>query len=76
MNVRGLRKKKKRRALFFQFKKRKFDIIALQDTHLTMQDKNMIESEWCGKIHLLPGSNHQNGLLTLFSKQTVLKLKM
>ena len=69
LNVRGLRKKKKRRALFHAFKKNKFDIICLQETYLMKEDYNIIDREWGGKFHLVEGTNRSKGLLTLFSKQ-------
>ena len=45
LNVRGIRNAKKRRALFHQFKKDKYDIVCLQETHLTKNYKEILKRE-------------------------------
>ena len=45
LNVQGLRDKKKRQALFRSFRNRHIDVIALQETHLTEVDTDIIRSE-------------------------------
>ena len=67
MNVRGIRNLKKRRSLFHIFKQNKYDVICLQETHLTNNDKNTIQNEWGSHFHLSEGTTHSNGLLTLFN---------
>ena len=67
MNVRGIRNKKKRRALFNQFKKGKYDIICLQETHLGKNYKDKISSEWGNNFHVVDGTANSKGMLTLFS---------
>ena len=69
MNVRGLRNARKRRILFHNFKKEKYDIICLQETYLTKNDVSLIEKEWPSGFHMAEGSNKSKGLLTLFSKK-------
>ena len=69
MNVRGLRNARKRRILFHSFKKEKYDVICLQECHLTSNDLHGIEKEWFHLVHLAEGSNNSKGLLTLFSKK-------
>ena len=66
MNVRGIRNTKKRRSLFSYFKNNKFDIISLQETHLTNKDTNIIEAEWGPNFHISEGTLHSKGMLTLF----------
>ena len=68
LNVRGLRKKKKRCALFRKFKTENFDIISLQETHLSKTDNSLIMREWGSSFHIAEGSNSSKGLLTLFGK--------
>lgn len=68
LNVRGMRNPKKRRSLFYSFKRKKFDIICLQETHLTEKDRRIIEREWGYRFHLSAGTNDSKGLLTLFQK--------
>ena len=67
LNTNNLRNAKTRKALFRTFKSMKVDIIALQETFLTNEDKFLIEKEWSGKFHLSEGTNRSKGLLTLFN---------
>ena len=67
-NVRGLRNRKKRRTLFHNFRKKNFDIICLQESHLLKSDVDMIEKDWGSKFHLSEGTKNSKGLLTLFGK--------
>ena len=69
MNVRGIRNLKKRRALFYQFKKGKYDIICLQETHLGKNYKDIISREWGADFHIAEGTSHSKGMLTLFSNK-------
>ena len=68
MNVRGLRNAKKRRALFYSFKKENYDVISLQETHLTKADKEIISREWGPNFYIAEGRSNSKGLLTLFGK--------
>ena len=70
-NARGLRSHKKRRTLFHLFKKNKYDIICIQESHLLKNDSYLIQREWDSKFHLAEGSKNSKGLLTLFSKTLV-----
>ena len=69
MNVRGLRNPRKRRTLFHAFKKDKYDIICLQETHLIESDLPMIKKEWPFPVHLVAGTSNSKGLITLFSNK-------
>ena len=69
LNVHGIRGKNKRKSLFRELKSQNYDIVALQETYLTENDKNMLELEWGGKVHLSEGTNHSKGIVTLFSKK-------
>ena len=68
MNVIEVLETKKRKSLFYQLKKGKYDIVGVQDTHLTLADKDNIKSEWGDNFHIVEGSNRSKGLLTLYSK--------
>ena len=68
LNVRGLRNAKKRKCLFKIFKDGRYDIIALQETHLLESDVDVIKREWGENFHLCAGTTRSKGLLTLFSK--------
>ena len=69
MNVKGLRGTKKRRALFRTFKSKNFDVICLQESHITKKDTHMIQTEWGSLFHLSEGSEDSKGILTLFNKR-------
>lgn len=62
MNVRGLKNVKKRRSLFSIFKREEYDIIGLQETHLTKNDRNSILREWGPNFHMSEGTNHSKGI--------------
>ena len=68
INVRGLRNAKKRRSLFYSFKKGNYDVIGLQETHLTKADEDIIIREWGPNFYIAEGSTNSKGLLTLFGK--------
>ena len=68
MNVRGMRNAKKRRSLFYQYKKGNYDIIGIQDTHLALENKEIIDREWGNNFYMVPGTNRSKGIITLFSK--------
>ena len=50
VNARGLKQNKKRLAIFRYFKQQHYDIICLQETHLTKQDISIWEKQWGGTI--------------------------
>ena len=68
MNVQGLRNAKKRKSLFRQFKQSKCDIVALQETYIMEEDRELIEREWGGVIHISEGTRRSKGMLTLFRR--------
>ena len=67
LNVQGLRNKKRRQALFRSFKLKNIDVIALQETHLTENETDIIRSEWNGIFHMSSDTSRSKGLLTLFN---------
>ena len=69
LNTQGLRKIKHRRALFHHFKRHNFDIIAVQEAYLLNEDRHFINSEWSGSFHLVGGTKHSKGMLTLFGER-------
>lgn len=68
LNVRGLRRKKKRKNILFKLKKRGYDIIALQETHYTKRDEIFLRREWGDNYHFSAGTTRSKGLFTLFGK--------
>ncbi len=69
LNVRGLRNAKKRRSLFYLFKRHKYDVVCLQETYLDKNDMYLIDREWGPNYHFSEGTHNSKGLLTLFSKE-------
>ena len=68
LNIQGLRNAKRRKAIFRQLKKNKYDIIAIQEAYLLKEDIPLIQRDWGGPFHISEGTKHSKGLLTLFSK--------
>ena len=68
LNTRGLRNKLKRRALFALFKEKRFDIICLQETHVTRKEAFIWEKEWGGRLFYNSGSEYSKGEIILMSK--------
>ena len=69
LNVRGIRNKQKRYNIFSKLKKSKYDIMAMQETHMTDQEKKLIDEGWGENYHFCKGTNRSKGLITLFSKK-------
>ena len=68
LNVRGLRKKHKRVALFNYFKQQKIDIICLQETHVSDSVAHIWEKQWGGKLFHCEGTHYSRGEVILVSK--------
>ena len=68
LNVRGLRNKYKRIAIFNYLKTNKFDIVCLQETHLTEKDVPIWEKQWGGSIFYNEGTNRSKGEIILISR--------
>ena len=68
-NVNGLLCVKSRRTLFRKFRQKGYDVICLQETHLTEKDKIIIEREWGPNFHLAAGTHKRKGLITLLGKR-------
>ena len=65
LNVRGLQNKNKRNIIFQYFKTKKFDVILLQETYSTLQDKNKWKKEREGPAFFSSLSNHKCGVAIL-----------
>ena len=50
INCRGLKKRKKRRAIFKTFRDHKFDIVCIQEAHTTEKDVNIWKRELTGNV--------------------------
>ena len=69
LNARGLKNKIKRSVLFSYFKQNRFDIVCLQETHITARDVIVWEKQWGGRIFFNEGTNRSKGEVILVSKQ-------
>ena len=69
LNVRGLRNKNKRKTYFSTFKKKKYDVICLQETHITESVKDEWMREWKDGFACHTGTPNSLGQVTLFSKR-------
>ena len=66
-NVQGIRNNQKRSVLLKMFRKEKYDIVCLQETHLLSDETKLIESHWKGPKHVSGGTTRSKGLCTLFA---------
>ena len=67
-NVRGLADKVKRRQVFQYFRRHKYDIIFMQETHSTANTKRFWKSEWGGKTLFSHGTSNAKGVAILFAR--------
>ena len=68
LNVRGMKNKTKRKSLLLHFKNNKYDIICLQESHLTTSDVNLLKREWGGRVYHNEGTSRSRGEVILISK--------
>lgn len=68
LNVNGLRIQNKRRALFHDFRSHKADLIFLQETHSTLGDVKIWNSEWGSKGIFSHGRSNSKGVAILFRR--------
>ena len=68
LNIRGLRNKIKRKAIFHYLKKNLYDIICLQETYITDNDIDEWEREWGGRMFYSSVSTHSMGQAILVRK--------
>jgi hypothetical protein len=70
MNVKGLKGEGKRRKVLKWARKKKFDIMTMQESHFEDKDKNDWKEIWDGTILYSSGTNRSKGVLTLINKNT------
>ena len=66
LNVKGISNFKKRRTMFTWCRKRKADIIFLQETHSTIKTDSQWKNEWGAEIITCHGSSNSRGVAILF----------
>ena len=74
LNVWGLNKTKKRRAIFRQLHVQNASIAFLQETHSATESENLWSAEWGGKIYFNHGSKHSRGTGILFDCNQQIKV--
>ena len=68
-NVRGLGNNNKRRMLFNLFRKEKYDIICIQEAHVTEKNVQLWKQQWNGQLFFSSGSAHSKGQIILINKK-------
>ena len=69
INVRGLSSSLKRITLFHWAKENRVDILCLQETFCTENNRKIIDNDWDGDIyHSLSDSTHSRGVSILIRK--------
>ena len=69
INIHGLRNRLKRKSFFDSLKKKKYDIICVQESYITDKDADQWEREWGGRLFYSSVSSHSMGQLILVNKQ-------
>lgn len=67
INSHGLRMDDRRQTAFLFFKRHKFDIVFIQETHWTDEQKSAIEQDWDGDIYFNPGTRNACGVAILIN---------
>ena len=68
VNVRGLKNNSKRLALFHKLKSTRYDVIYLQETHTTLQERSLYTSEWSGSSFWNSYKSNESGSAVLFGE--------
>ena len=76
LNVRGRKTKMKRYSTFSVLKKENFDIVALQESHISTNEKaHLWELQWGWKLFYSLSSSHSLGQIILVSKMCMDKTR-
>ena len=67
-NTRGISQSKKRKVIFTYCKRKKPDIVLLQETHSTCQTQKQWKEEWGGEIFFSHGKSNARGVCIMFRK--------
>lgn len=68
LNTNGLRSTLKRRAVFNELRKARYDVIFLQETHCTPAEEKIWLTEWGGPGYFSHGKSNARGVGILFSR--------
>ena len=67
INIRGLREKIKRKAVF-DFYRDRCDVLCIQETHSTEEDEIFWRNEWGGEVYYSHGTSAARGVAVLIKK--------
>ena len=73
-NCNGLQDNAKRRQIFHYLKRKKADIVLLQESHCTKKEENIWKTEWGGRGFFSNGTSNSKGVCTLFKNNFDFKL--
>ena len=68
MNIRGINKHMKRRAIFNWVRSKNFDVMLLQETFSAESDENLRTSVWGGQVFRSHGTKHSCGVSIFIRK--------
>ena len=72
LNTRGLRSSDRWQTAFNIFRRGRFDIICLQETHWTAELEMEIKRDWDGEVFVSHGTNLARGVAVLISILSIL----
>ena len=73
-NVRGIHNQEKRLKIFKYLKETNFGAVLLQETHSTIKDESLWQTQWGGKIVFSHGTSQSKGVTTLFKNKVNFKV--
>ena len=72
-NVNGLRNVIKRKKVMCSLKTKKWDVVYLQETHLSPVESKRLCKDWVGHVFFSAGSTNSRGVITLINKHVQFK---
>lgn len=72
-NVNGLASPAKRNKVIFSLKSTRYNVVFLQECHLSLKDAKKLHRGWVGDVFCSPGASQSRGVITLVNKQLQFK---
>ncbi len=72
-NVNGLGQPIKRKKIFSILKSKQYDIVFLQETHLSAEESDKLRKDWVSQVFFSVGSSQSRGVITLINKKLQFK---
>ena len=67
-NVKGLGNPIKRKKVMLSLKSKKYDIVFMQECHMSVGESQKLRGDWVGWVYCSPGTSQSRGVITLINK--------